>query len=510
MELHLKNRHIKCIVFPSIMKYLLCIDAGTTGVTLLLLDKQTTVVAREYAELEQYYPKTGWVEHDPEELIEKTKSLIEKIITKINPKEIAAIGITNQRETVVLWDKETGKPLHNAIVWQCRRTVERCEELKEKGWEKRIKEKTGLVVDPYFSATKIEWLWKNILNNKKEEKEIKKEQLLCGTIDSWLVWNLTKEKVHVTDTSNASRTMLFNINTKQWDDELLQLFSVPKKILPEVKSSSEVYGHFVYKGVSISITSIVGDQQAALFGQCCFEKGTGKNTYGTGCFAVLNTGEHIVASQKLLTTIAWTINNKTTYALEGSVFIAGAAVQWLRDGLKIIKNAEETEMLAESLKENEEVYFVPALTGLGCPYWDPCARGMIIGLTRATTSAHIARAALEGIAYQIKDVLETMSNEAAISLKEVKGDGGASTNNFLMQFQADMLNVKVIVPKNKETTALGAGFLAGLAVGFWKDQEDLKQYWNAEKIYEPQISEEKRKKLYAQWKDAVERCRGEV
>lgn len=489
------------------MKYILCIDAGTTGVTILLIDKQTAVIAKEYAELKQYYPEAGWVEHDPKELIEKTKFLIEKIIrkAKINPKEIAAIGITNQRETVVVWDKKTGKPIYNAIVWQCRRTAKRCEELKQQNWEKIIKEKTGLVIDPYFSATKIEW----ILKNKATARNA--EDLLCGTIETWLVWNLTKEKVHVTDTSNASRTMLFNIHTKRWDDALLELFHIPKNILPEVKQSSEIYGYFIWKNESeeyaIPIAGIAGDQQAALFGECCFEAGTMKNTYGTGCFTLLNTGEKPVLSKNLLTSIAWTINSKTMYALEGSVFIAGAAVQWLRDGLKIIKNAEETEMLANECQESE-VYFVPALTGLGCPYWDPHARGIIIGLTRGTKREHIARATLESIAYQSREVIETMIQETGTQIKELKADGGASANNFLMQFQADMLNARIIVPKNKETTALGAGFLAGLAVGFWKDQKEITQYWKAEKIYEPKIDQQTRERKYAKWKDAVERCKG--
>lgn len=489
------------------MKYILCIDAGTTGVTILLIDKQTAVIAKEYAELKQYYPETGWVEHDPKELIEKTKFLIEKIIrkAKINPKEIAAIGITNQRETVVVWDKKTGKPVDNAIVWQCRRTAKRCEELKQQNWEKIIKEKTGLVIDPYFSATKIEW----ILKNKATARNT--EDLLCGTIETWLVWNLTKEKVHVTDTSNASRTMLFNIHTKRWDDALLELFHIPKNILPEVKQSSEIYGYFIWKNESeeyaIPIAGIAGDQQAALFGECCFEAGTMKNTYGTGCFTLLNTGEKPVLSKNLLTSIAWTINSKTMYALEGSIFIAGAAVQWLRDGLKIIKNAEETEMLANECQESE-VYFVPALTGLGCPYWDPHARGMIIGLTRGTKREHIARATLESIAYQSREVIETMMQETGTEIKELKADGGASANNFLMQFQADILDARIIVPKNKETTALGAGFLAGLAVGFWKNQKEITQYWKAEKIYEPKIGQQTRERKYAKWKDAVERCKG--
>lgn len=489
------------------MKYILAIDAGTTGVTLLLIDKQINIVAKEYAELLQYYPQQGWVEHNPIELIQKIKQLITKILTKakIQAKEIAAIGITNQRETVVVWDKTTGKPLYNAIVWQCRRTAEECSELKQKGFEKIIKEKTGLVLDPYFSATKIEWILKK---ECEQENKINITNILCGTIDTWIIWNLTKEKAHVTDTSNVSRTMLFNIHTKQWDKELLHLFNIPRYILPAIKSSSEVYGHYLHDNIEIPIAALAGDQQAALFGQCCFEKGNIKNTYGTGCFTLLNTGEMPVESENLLTTIAWTINNKTIYALEGSVFIAGAAVQWLRDGLQIIKEAKETEELAKKLNGNENVYFVPALTGLGCPYWDPHARGIIIGLTRATKKEHISRAALESIAYQSKEVIEVMQNEAKIRIDEIKADGGASYNSFLMQFQADILNMKITIPTIKETTALGAGFLAGLATGFWKNKEEIKQYWNIEKTYIPNMEEEKRIFLYKKWKDAVKRCQG--
>ncbi|MBI5003099.1 glycerol kinase GlpK [Candidatus Woesearchaeota archaeon] len=481
------------------MSYILSIDAGTTGVTVLLINKQIEVIAKAYAELQQYYPQPGWVEHDPEELILKTKQLIRKITEPISPKEIAAIGITNQRETVVVWDKKTGKPVHPAIVWQCRRTTERCHALKTEGYEKIIKEKTGLVCDPYFSATKIEWILNHVGGNI--------EDLLCGTIDSWLVWNLTREKVHVTDMSNASRTMLFNIHTKQWDEELLRLFSVDKTLLPVVKESSEIYGHMEIDGLQIPFAGIAGDQQAALFGQCCFSSGQLKNTYGTGCFLLLNTGEKAVLSQNLLTTIAWTINQKTSYALEGSVFIAGAAVQWLRDGLKIITSAEETAVLADSLKENDGVYFVPALSGLGCPYWDPDARGMLIGLTRGTTPAHIVRATLESIAYQTKDIVETMQKEAGISVVTLKADGGAAANSFLLQFQADILDAQVVVPKNRETTALGAAFLAGLAVGFWKDQNEIQQYWQQEKEFVSTMPFEKREKLYNKWKDAVGRSK---
>ncbi len=493
------------------MKYILSIDAGTTGVTLLLIDKNTKVIAKEYAELKQYFPEPGWVEHDPEELITKTKELITKIITKANtsPKEIHAVGITNQRETVVVWNKKIGKPIHNAIVWQCRRTAQRCEELKKQGFEKTIKEKTGLVLDPYFSATKIEWIVKNEQKKAQTEKRVEtnQEDIICGTIDSWLVWNLSKEKVHVTDTSNASRTMLCNIETKEWDEELLKLFQIPKQMLPQIKQSSEIYGYLELEGTRIPIAGIVGDQQAALFGQCCFEKGDIKNTYGTGCFTLLNTGENAVQSKNLLTTIAWTKSNKTLYALEGSVFVAGAAVQWLRDGLKIIKRAEETEGLANKSKE-DQIIFVPALTGLGCPYWDPDARGMILGITRGTTQEDIVRATLEGIAWQTKDMIETMKKETNLQIKELKADGGAAANGFLMQFQADILDANIIVAENKETTALGTAFLAGLAVGFWKDETEIKQYWQAKETYQPKMNAEERIKKYIRWKDAVERCSG--
>ncbi len=456
------------------MSYILCIDAGTTSVRIIVLDKQMNIVAKESAELTQYYPQQGWVEHDPVELIIKTKALMEKVM---QDKKITAIGITNQRETIVMWNKN--KPIANAIVWQCRRTTERCKEMKVH--EAIIKQKTGLVLDPYFSATKIQWLL----------EKYRPQEIVVGTIDSWLIWNLTGK--HVTDTSNASRTMLFNIQTMQWDDELLRLFNIPRQILPEVKQSSEIYGH--YKGIPVA--GIAGDQQAALFGQCCFEKNSVKNTYGTGCFIMQNTGEKIIASKDLLTTVAWTINNKTTYALEGSVFIAGAAIQWLKDGLQIIKHAKETEHAADS---NTGVYFVPALTGLGCPHWNPHARGMITGLTRATTKFHIMRAAIESIAYQTKDVIEILP-----CITELKADGGASANQMLMQFQADILNANVIVPTNKETTAVGAGFLAGLAVNFWTVDE-IKKYWQAEKKYYPKMPEQERAELYAQWKKAVTLC----
>lgn len=480
------------------MSYILSIDAGTTGVTVLLIDKQTTAVAKAYQELRQYYPQPGWVEHDPLELLEKTKVCITQLLSeaKIESKQILSMGITNQRETVVVWNKKTGKPVYNAIVWQCRRTTERCAQLKEQGFEQIIKEKTGLVCDPYFSATKIEWILKHI--------PAQTEELLCGTIDSWLVWNLSQEKSHVTDMSNASRTMLFNIHTKMWDEALLHLFSIPKEMLPSVRQSSEIYGSMQIDGVLIPLAGIVGDQQAALFGQCCFDKGMLKNTYGTGCFTLLNTGEHPVHSTNLLTTIAWTKNNKTIYALEGSVFVAGAAVQWLRDGLKIINDAQETEIMAKKSKENS-IIFVPALTGLGCPYWDPDARGMILGITRGTTQEDIVRATLEGIAYQTKDVVETMQQEAGIHITSLKADGGASANHFLMQFQADILDAFVVVPQNKETTALGAAFLAGLAVGFWNDEDEIRQYWKQESTFVSTLSSEKRKKLYNKWKEAVER-----
>ena len=475
---------------------MLAIDAGTSGVTVLLIDHTTKVILKEYAELQQYYPEPGWVEHDPEELLLKTKQLLTNILTQISPNDVAGIGITNQRETVVVWNKYTGKSIHPAIVWQCRRTAARCKELQVH--TALIKQKTGLVLDAYFSATKIEWL----LQHTNE----KKEDLLAGTIDSWLVWHLSLEHAHVTDTSNASRTMLYNIHTLSWDQDLLTLFHIPQIILPEVKQSSEIYGNFLFHEVSIPLAGIAGDQQAALFGQCCFSQGMSKNTYGTGCFIMLHTGQQPVSSEKLLTTIAWTTNKKTIYALEGSIFIAGAAVQWLRDGLHLIRDAKETAALAHSLSDNEHIYFVPALSGLGCPYWDPDARGMLIGMTRGTTSAHIARATLEAIAYQTRDVLETMKQQAQFPITCLRADGGAAANDFLMQFQADILDIPVLVSSHKETTALGAAFLAGLAVGFWKSQEEIQSFSCDGVTYTPRIDSHTREKLYSQWKDAVQRC----
>ncbi len=477
---------------------IISIDAGTTGITVIAFDKETNILNKEYSEFKQIYPKEGWVEHDPIEILIITKQLLDNTINKLGKHNIKAIGITNQRETTVVWDKNTGNPIYNAIVWQCRRTAELCEKLKQTNIN--FKQKTGLIIDAYFSATKLKWILNNIQNNP--------DDLLFGTIDTWLLWNLSKEKTHATDVSNASRTMMFNINTLDWDNEILEKLKIPKSILPEVRSSSEVYGHYKHNNANIPIAGIAGDQQAALFGQCCFQEGEIKNTYGTGCFILMNTGEKKVETNNLLTTIAWKINNKIEYALEGSVFIAGAAVQWLRDGLKIINNASETEQLALSVNNTANVYFVPALSGLGAPYWDMYARGTIVGITRGTTKEHIVRATLEAIAYQNKDVIDLMQKESNIKLRDIKVDGGATVNNFLMQFQSDILNTRIDIPKINETTCLGAAFLAGLAIGFWKDKQEIKDKWQLKKSFNSNMPEKERQELYSKWKRAVDRSRG--
>ena len=488
-------------------KYILSLDQGTSSSRSLLFDKSTRIIGWEQTEFNQYYPKAGWVEHDPIEIwdaqIKTAKDLIAK--TNIDVAEIAAIGIANQRETIILWDKNTGEPIYRAIVWQDKRTADLCKELKKKGWSDYIKENTGLVIDSYFSATKIHWIL-NIVSGAKEKAE--KGEVLAGTIDTWLVWKLSDGKLHITDFSNASRTMLFNIRDLKWDKELLELFDIPEKILPEVKMSSEKYG-FTEKsifGVEIPIAGIAGDQQAALFGQACVFDGMAKNTYGTGCFMLMNTGKNIVESKSgLLTTIAWGINGEINYALEGSVFIAGAAIKWLRDALKLIKSASETEQIANETEDTEEVYVVPAFSGLGAPYWDMYARGAILGLTQGVTDKHIVRSTLESLAYQTMDVLKAMEKDSGIKLKTLNVDGGASVNNFLMQFQSDILNVDVNRPKNIETTALGAALLAGLAVGFWTMDEIIEQR-EIERTFNPLMKEEKREKLYAGWQKAVEKA----
>ena len=484
-------------------KYILSLDQGTTSSRAILFDHQGQIQSIAQKEFTQYFPKPGWVEHDPLEIWSTQMGVATESISKKNLSlnDIAAIGITNQRETTVLWNNKTGLPIYNAIVWQDRRTAEYCDGLKEQGKAKLIQEKTGLVIDAYFSASKIKWL----LDHVQGARELaEKGDLYFGTIDTWLVWKLTNGKVHVTDATNASRTMLYNIHSLQWDKELLNLFDIPASILPSVKSSSEVYGYTdqIFSNHVIPIAGIAGDQQAALFGQMCTAPGMVKNTYGTGCFMLMHTGEQAVTSKhNLLTTIALQLNEHTYYALEGSVFIGGAVVQWLRDGLQLIRNSSEVEALANQVDSTEGVYFVPAFAGLGAPYWNQHARGTIVGLTRGTTSAHIARAALESIAFQTYDVLNAMEADAHIPIKELRVDGGATNNNLLMQFQSDLLSTLVIRPTMVETTALGAAYLAGLAVGFWKDIEELKEKWQIDQIFKPNPSD--RNVWIKGWESAV-------
>ncbi len=489
--------------------YILAIDLGTTGNRAILFDHNQEIVSKAYQEFPQYYPHPGWVEHNPIEIWETTVNVIKNTIkeAKVSPSEIKAISITNQRETTVIWDKKTGKPIYNAIVWQCRRTADYCETLKKSAKiTSLIRNKTGLIPDAYFSGTKIKWILDNV---KGVRARASKGELLFGTIDTWILWNLTGGKVHATDYSNASRTLLFNINTLKWDEELLHLFSIPKSLLPEVKPSSGIFGKVDQKIINadIPIAGIAGDQQSAMFCQGCFQPGIFKNTYGTGCFLLMNTGtKPLFSKNKLLTTIAWGINGKVEYALEGSVFMGGASVQWLRDGLKIIKDARETGEI--KVKDNGGVYFVPALVGLGAPYWDMNARGTIIGITRGTTREHIIRATLEAICYQSKDMVETMLKDAKVKLKILRVDGGACANNLLMQFQADILNTQIYRPKIIETTALGSAMLAGLAIGFWKNKEELMARLKIDKLFKPQMKEEERQRLYHDWKRAVERSKG--
>lgn len=489
-------------------KFILSIDQGTTGSRAILVDKTGFIHAAAQKEFRQIFPKNGWVEHNPEEIWKTQEEVISDALRKggIHSKDVAGIGITNQRETTVLWDRETGKPLYNAIVWQDRRTSEYCDQLKKDGWAEKIQHKTGLVIDSYFSATKIKWILDHVDGARSKAESGK---IAFGTIDSWLIWNLTKGEKHITDVSNASRTMIYNIQDKEWDKELLELFEIPESILPEVKSSSEIYGNSVIPGLEeIPIAGIAGDQQAALFGQMCTQKGMLKNTYGTGSFIMFNTGnKQIQSDNNLLSTIAWKIEGKTTYALEGSIFMAGAIIQWLRDNLGIIKNSDEVEKLANSVADNGGVYFVPAFAGMGAPHWDQYARASIFGMSRGTKAGHIARAALEAIAFQVKDVLSAMQADSGISIKELRVDGGASVNNTLMQFQADILGIPVIRPKNVETTAMGAAYLAGLATGFWKSTEDIKEQWEAEQRFEPEMKASKISALHEQWLKGVERSK---
>jgi len=468
-------------------KYILALDQGTSSSRAIVFDHQGGICSSAQMEFTQYFPKPGWVEHDPMEIWSSEAAVIAEAITKIGitGKDIAAIGITNQRETTIVWDAETGAPVYNAIVWQDRRTSEYCDMLKAQGLVDKIREKTGLIIDAYFSGTKIRWILDNV-PGAREKAEAGK--LRFGTVDSWLVWQLTKGAVHVTDVSNASRTMLFNINTLEWDKELLELLTVPASMMPSVRSSSEVYGHtkttlFAH---AVPIAGMAGDQQAALFGQMCTTPGSVKNTYGTGCFLLMNTGSlPILSRNNLLTTVAWKIGKTVNYALEGSIFVGGSVVQWLRDGLGIIRSSSEIEALAATVPDNGGVYFVPALTGMGAPYWDQYAHGLLCGITRGTTAAHIARAALEGIAFQTMDIVGAMEKDAGIRLAELKVDGGASRNNLMMQFQADILGANVIRPQVTETTAMGACYLAGLAVGYWDSLEEIRSQWQAERVFAP-------------------------
>lgn len=490
-------------------KFILSLDQGTTSSRAILYNKKGEMCSSAQKEFEQFFPKEGWVEHDPNEIWSSQASVAAEAISKlgITGLDIAGIGITNQRETTIVWDRKTGEPIYNAIVWQDRRTSEYCDKMKAQGHEEMIKSKTGLLLDSYFSATKIHWILENI-EGARERAE--KGELAFGTVDTWLIWKFTRGGRHVTDVSNASRTMIYNINTMSWDKELLELFNIPESMLPEVCSSSEVYANttttlFAHK---VPIAGIAGDQQAALFGQMCTEPGMVKNTYGTGCFMVMNIGDKpILSKNKLLTTVAWKLNGKVTYAIEGSIFMGGAIVQWLRDGLKVIESSSEIEKLSASVEDNGGVYFVPALTGLGAPHWDQYARGTIVGITRGTTAGHIGRAALEGIAFQVKDVLDAMKNDAAVELKELRVDGGAAINDPLMQFQSDIIDSSVVRPKVLETTAMGAAYLAGLAVGFWDSVDEIKSHWEQDVVMKPNMNKEKVNELLEGWDKALGRSK---
>ncbi len=489
------------------MRYVVALDQGTTSSRALLIDHDTKIVAVAQKEFRQIMPEEGWVEHNPDEIFSGQLSVFKEVLSKegVNGAGISAIGITNQRETTIVWDKHTGKPVYNAIVWQCRRTADYCNSLKDSGYEDTIREKTGLVIDAYFSASKINWILENV-EGAREKAE--KGELLFGTVDTWLVWKLTGGRVHVTDYTNASRTMLFNIHSLEWDKELLEIFKIPASMLPEVKSSSEIYGYTDpdVAGAKIPIAGIAGDQQSSLFGQMCIEEGDFKNTYGTGCFLLMNTGTTPRRSKNgLLTTIALGFNGKVTYALEGSVFMGGAVMQWLRDNLGIIKDASEAGTIAAGVENTAGVYFVSAFQGLGSPYWDQKARAGIVGLTRSASRAHIIRAAEESIAFRTRDVADAMEQDAGIKLKELKVDGGASRDNFLLQFQSDILNIDVVRPVNVETTAMGAAYLAGLAVGFWKSLDELKSVWKEDRIFTPSMEEGISRGLYEGWKNAVKR-----
>ena len=488
-------------------KYILALDQGTSSSRAIVFDEQGKPKAMSQKEFTQIFPKPGWVEHNPMEIWSSQASVIAEAITSIgiNGKNIAGIGITNQRETTIVWDAETGQPVYNAIVWQDRRTSAYCNKLKKQGKTDFIREKTGLILDAYFSATKVRWILENVKGARERANEGK---LRFGTVDTWLIWMLTQGEIHVTDVSNASRTMLFNIRDLKWDKELLELFDIPESMLPEVKSSSEIYGYTeaTLFAKEVPIAGIAGDQQAALFGQMCTEPGSVKNTYGTGCFLLMNSGEKpIMSTNNLLTTVAWKIGDTVNYALEGSIFVAGSVVQWLRDGLGIIRTSKDVEKLATSVPDNGGVYFVPALTGLGAPHWDQYAKGSIYGITRGTTAGHIARAALEGVAFQTMDIVRAMEKDAGCPLKELKVDGGASKNNMMMQFQSDILGTTVTRPKVTETTALGAAYLAGLAVGYWESIDHIKSQWMVDKEFQPQADEETVNTLREGWADAIRR-----
>ncbi|MFJ7640253.1 glycerol kinase GlpK [Peribacillus sp. NPDC097264] len=487
-------------------KYILSLDQGTTSTRAILFNEKGELVHVAQREFTQHFPKPGWVEHDANEIWGSVLAVIASVISEsgIKPEQIAGIGITNQRETTVVWDKETSVPIYNAIVWQSRQTSAICEELKEKGHNDMFRKKTGLLIDAYFSGTKVKWILDNVEGARQKADEGK---LLFGTIDTWLIWKLSGGKAHVTDYSNASRTLMYNIHELKWDEEILEILDVPKSMLPEVRPSSEVYANTIeyhFFGQSIPIAGAAGDQQAALFGQACFNQGMAKNTYGTGCFMLMNTGEKAVDSEHgLLTTLAWGLNGKVEYALEGSIFVAGSAIQWLRDGMRMLNNAQDSEAYAKRVDSTDGVYVVPAFVGLGTPYWDSDVRGSVFGLTRGTTKEHFIRATLESLAYQAKDVLDAMEADSGIALKTLRVDGGAVKNDFLMQFQSDLLGVPVERPTLNETTALGAAYLAGLAVGYWKDQEEIAQQWVIDKTFTPSMEEKESEKLYEGWKKAV-------
>lgn len=489
-------------------QYILALDQGTTSSKAILFDKQQNIIGISQKEFTQHYPKEGWVEHDPMEIYSSQYAVMMEVIAQsgVDVKDIKGIGITNQRETTILWDAKTGRPVYNAIVWQCRRTADRIDQLKQQGLEEYIRKTTGLVPDAYFSATKIAWILDHVPQGRERAK---KGEILFGTVDSWLIWKLSGGKVHVTDYTNASRTMLFNINTLSWDEKLLDALDIPMQMLPRVKNSSEIYAYTTIQGEEIPIAGIAGDQQAALFGQCCFEQGQAKNTYGTGCFLLMNTGDKPCFSQNgLITTIAIGLNGKVQYALEGSVFVGGAVIQWIRDEMRFINESKDAEYYAQKVEDTGGVYLVPAFTGLGAPHWDMYARGCIIGITRGTKREHIIRAAQESIAYQSYDLVKAMEKDTGVSIRELKVDGGASRDAFLMQFQADVLDCEVRRPMIRETTALGAAYLAGLAVGVWKDTDEIRKLWNCDTVFQSQMKAERREKLLRDWHRAVERSKG--